>query len=59
MVSVIGTLVSRSGYLDASSGLLSYGDIGDAIAAAMDDPSIRGVVLDVDSPGGEVGGLFD
>ena len=59
VVSVIGTLVSRSGYLDAASGLLSYGDIGDAIAAAMDDPSVRGVILDVDSPGGEVGGLFD
>ena len=59
VVSVIGTLVSRSGYLDAPSGLLSYGDIGDAIASAMDDPSVRGVVLDVDSPGGEVGGLFD
>jgi signal peptide peptidase SppA len=25
----------------------------------MSDPSVRGVVLDVDSPGGEVGGLFD
>jgi signal peptide peptidase SppA len=59
VVSVIGTLVSRSGYLDATSGLLSYGDIGDAIATAMDDPSVRGVILDVDSPGGEVGGLFD
>ncbi|MGE0038075.1 MAG: S49 family peptidase [Xanthobacteraceae bacterium] len=59
VVSVIGTLVSRSGYLDATSGLLSYGDIGNAIASAMDDPSVRGVILDVDSPGGEVGGLFD
>jgi signal peptide peptidase SppA len=59
VVSVIGTLVSRSGYLDAASGLLSYGDIGEAIAAAMDDASVRGVILDVDSPGGEVGGLFD
>jgi signal peptide peptidase SppA len=59
VVSVIGTLVSRSGYLDAASGLLSYGDVGQAIAAAMADPSVRGVVLDVDSPGGEVGGLFD
>jgi capsid assembly protease len=59
IVSVIGTLVSRSGYLDAASGLLSYGDIGDAIASAMADPSVRGVILDVDSPGGEVGGLFD
>jgi signal peptide peptidase SppA len=59
VVSVIGTLVSRSGYLDAASGLQAYGDIGDAIAAAMDDASVRGVILDVDSPGGEVGGLFD
>lgn len=25
----------------------------------MDDPSVRGVVLDIDLPGGEVGGLFD
>jgi capsid assembly protease len=59
VVSVIGTLVSRSGYLATTSGLVSYADIGDAIAAAMDDPTVRGVVLDVDSPGGEVGGLFD
>ena len=48
VVSVIGTLVSRSGYLDASSGLLAYSDIGDVIASAMDDPSVRGVILDVE-----------
>jgi capsid assembly protease len=59
VISVVGTLVSRSGYLDASSGLLSYGDIGDAITVAMDDPNVHGVMLDLDSPGGEVGGLFD
>jgi signal peptide peptidase SppA len=59
VVSVVGTLVSRSGYLDAASGLLSYGEIGDAIASAMADASVRGVILDIDSPGGEVGGLFD
>lgn len=59
VVSVIGTLVSRSGYLDAASGLQAYGDIAEAIATAMDDASVRGVILDVDSPGGEVGGLFD
>jgi ClpP class serine protease len=59
VVAVIGTLVSRSGYLAATSVLVSYADIGDAIAAAMDDPMVRGVILDVDSPGGEVGGLFD
>jgi signal peptide peptidase SppA len=59
IVSVVGTLVARSGYLDASSGLLAYGAIGDAIETAMVDPLVRGVILDVDSPAGEVGGLFD
>src|SRR4051812_18047557 len=59
VVSVIGTLVSRSGYLDAASGLASYADIGDAVGEAMADLSVRGVILDVDSSGGEVGGLFD
>ena len=29
------------------------------LADARDDPGIRGILLDVDSPGGEVGGLFD
>jgi signal peptide peptidase SppA len=59
VVSVVGTLVARSGYLDSSSGLLAYGAVGDAIEEAMGNPSVRGVLLDVDSPGGEVGGLFD
>lgn len=59
VISVIGTLVSRSGYLDAASGLQSYGEISDALASAMDDPTVRGVILDIDSSGGEVGGLFD
>ena len=59
VISVTGTLVSRSGYLDAASGLLSYADVGDAVASALADPSVRGVILDIDSPGGEVGGLFD
>jgi signal peptide peptidase SppA len=59
IVAVTGTLVSRSGYLAAASGLMSYGEIGDAIEAAAGDPSVRAILLDIDSPGGEVGGLFD
>lgn len=59
VIPIIGTLVSRSGYIDAASGLLTYAEIGDAIASAMADPDVRGIILDMDSPGGEVGGLFD
>src|SRR6187401_483104 len=59
VVSVVGTLVARSSYLDAESGLLSYGAIGDAIESAFADATVRAVILDIDSSGGEVGGLFD
>ncbi|MGE0753332.1 MAG: S49 family peptidase [Variibacter sp.] len=59
VVPVIGTLVSRSSYLAAASGLVSYGEAADMVAAAFDDPAVRGIVLEIDSPGGEVGGLFD
>jgi ClpP class serine protease len=37
----------------------SYQDIADDFDDAMDDDDIAAVVLQVDSPGGEVGGLFD
>jgi ClpP class serine protease len=43
VISIVGTLVSRSGFVDAASGLLSYGEIGDAIAAAMVDPNVGGL----------------
>lgn len=56
---VIGTLVARSGYLGAASGLTAYSDIAESIEAAATDPGIRAILLDVDSSGGEVGGLFD
>jgi signal peptide peptidase SppA len=59
VVSVVGTMVARSSYLDAESGLLSYCAVGDTIESALDDPAVRGVILDIDSCGGEVGGLFD
>jgi signal peptide peptidase SppA len=59
IVPVVGTLVARSGYLGAASGLTGYGDIAERIEAAATDPAVRAILLDVDSPGGEVGGLFD
>jgi signal peptide peptidase SppA len=59
VISISGTLVKNASWMDAQSGLQSYADIRTMIADARDDPGIRGVLLDVDSPGGEVGGLFD
>jgi signal peptide peptidase SppA len=59
VLSISGTLVKKASWMDAESGLQSYENIRTMLADARDDPGIRGVLLDVDSPGGEVGGLFD
>lgn len=59
VVPVIGPLVSRGDLVTAFFGAMEYGAVGDAIAAAFAEPSARAVLLEVDSPGGEVGGLFD
>lgn len=57
-IEVLGTLVRRLGPLDAESGMSSYGQIGSEFEKALGDHEVRGIVLLVDSPGGEVGGLF-
>ncbi|MBT2748573.1 MULTISPECIES: S49 family peptidase [unclassified Lysobacter] len=54
-----GTLVQRAIGLDALSGLTSYQSIARRIEAALADDSVRGIVLDIDSPGGEAAGVFD
>ncbi|MCK4150388.1 S49 family peptidase, partial [Ralstonia pseudosolanacearum] len=41
------------------SGLASYTAIGDQLDAALADPGVAAILLDVDSPGGESGGVFD
>ena len=59
IITISGTLVKKASWMDSESGLSSYGEIRTMLADARDDPGIRGILLDVDSPGGEVGGLFD
>lgn len=54
-----GTLVKRSLGLKASSGLTSYAEIQTRLDAAVRDPNVRGILLDIDSPGGETGGVFE
>lgn len=54
-----GTLVQRTLGLDALSGLVSYQSIGHRFDALLADESVRGIVLDIDSPGGESAGVFD
>ena len=57
VIAVTGSLVNRGSWIDADSGLMSYDAIARALAAALDDPEIEQIILDVDSPGGEAGGV--
>ena len=59
VVPVLGPLVTRGDWLTALLGATEYGAVADALSGAADDPAVRGILLEVDSPGGEVGGLFD
>lgn len=59
IIAVQGTLVQRSSGLDAESGLTSYARIGAQMREAVADPQVRAILMEIDSPGGEVAGLFD
>lgn len=58
-IEVSGTLVKRSSGMDALSGLTSYQDLTSQITSAFADPAVKGIVFDVDSPGGEAAGMSD
>jgi signal peptide peptidase SppA len=59
IIPVEGTLVHKTRGIDALSGLRSYVDIQQEIEDAATDPTIKGILLEIDSPGGEVAGAFD
>jgi signal peptide peptidase SppA len=56
---VHGTLVQRGDSLDAMSGLTGYNVISRRLQAALADPKVKGILLEFDSPGGEVAGVFE
>lgn len=59
LIPVYGSLVRRSLGVEAASGLTAYTDINRQIDQALADPRIEGILLDIDSPGGEAGGVFE
>jgi signal peptide peptidase SppA len=59
VIPIHGTLVRRALALEAASGLISYQAIDRQIQQAMADSRVAGIVLDIDSPGGEAGGVFE
>ena len=59
VIEIAGTLVHRGAWIGQSSGLTSYEGIAAQLQAAIADPGVRGIALDIDSFGGEVAGAFD
>lgn len=59
VIPIHGTLVRRTVGLEAESGLTSYTQLAAQLDAALANPEVAAIVLDIDSPGGESGGVFD
>jgi len=59
IVPVTGTLVQKLGSLRPYSGMTGYDGIRRAFLTALTDDAVKGIMLDIDSPGGEVAGCFD
>lgn len=59
VIPVIGTLIRRSTGMDAWSGLMSYPEIAENLECALNDARVKGILLQVDSCGGEAPGCFE
>ncbi|WP_233873584.1 hypothetical protein [Paraburkholderia adhaesiva] len=59
LIPIHDTLVAKLGTLHPYSGMTGYDGIHANLAMALADDTVRAVVLDIDSPGGEVAGCFD
>lgn len=59
VIDVHGTLVQRNYCLRPYSGMTGYDGLRVSLANALSDTNVHGIVLDIDSPGGECAGLFD
>ena len=59
VIPITGVLVHRGAWIGNSSGQTSYEGIRAALEAAVDDPAVQGIALEIDCFGGEVSGCFD
>ncbi len=59
IIPVQGSLMQRVGGIDPYSGAVGYNQIDRKVTEASRDPMVRCILLDIDSPGGEVAGCFD
>ena len=58
-ISIDGTLVHKLGGVSPYSGLVGYDCLDKVIADAQSNKEVGAILLDIDSPGGEVAGCFE
>jgi capsid assembly protease len=59
VVPIVGELAHRAMPMEAMSGVVGYASLQNQLLALADDPRVRGILLDLDTPGGEVGGISE
>ncbi len=59
IIPIHGILTKKPGAFDEMLGMTSYEQIEEQIKQALADSSIETIMLEIDSPGGEVNGIFD
>ena len=59
IIPIHGLLTKRTEQFAPIFGTTSYEEIYNAISQAQKDQDVSSILLDIDSPGGEVSGLFD
>ncbi len=58
-ISLLGETVNRGSWVSAQSQVTSYEAIQRALRQAEADPTVAGILLDIDSPGGEAAGAME
>ncbi|WP_341823969.1 S49 family peptidase [Wolbachia endosymbiont (group A) of Udea olivalis] len=59
IIRIYGVLTKKTEAFDHILDMTSYENIHEEIESALEDKSIETILLDIDSPGGEVNGIFD
>ncbi|WP_341816171.1 S49 family peptidase [Wolbachia endosymbiont (group B) of Elophila nymphaeata] len=59
VIRIYGVLTKKTEAFDHILDMTSYENIHEEIESALEDKSIETILLDIDSPGGEVNGVFD
>ncbi len=59
IIRIYGVLTKKTEAFDHILDMTSYENIHEEIESALEDKSIETILFDIDSPGGEVNGVFD